>query len=129
MTRWARSNRRPGTAPKTRARRSNASMNKMEQRYANHLELRRRAGEVYDWKFEPMKLRLAWKTWYTADFFVQLEDGQLEVHECKGHWEDDARVKIKVAASLYPCFRFLAITEQNGMYDFETIPACAGDGV
>jgi hypothetical protein len=29
-----------------------------------------------------------------------LADGQLQAHEVKGHWEDDARVKIKVAASL-----------------------------
>jgi hypothetical protein len=103
-------------------------MNKTETRYANYLTMRQRAGEVYDWKFEPMKLRLAWKTWYTADFFVEFEDGRLEVHEVKGHWEDDARVKIKVAASLYPCFRFVAVQEEKGEYKCEHIPACAGDG-
>jgi hypothetical protein len=36
-------------------------------------------------------------------------DGSLEVHEVKGFWEDDARVKVKVAASLFP-FRFIAVT-------------------
>ncbi len=30
----------------------------------------------------------------------------------KGHWEDDARVKIKVAAEMYP-FRFVAITSSR----------------
>jgi hypothetical protein len=29
------------------------------------------------------------------------------MHEVKGFWTDDARVKIKVAADLYP-FRFIA---------------------
>jgi hypothetical protein len=36
-------------------------------------------------------------------------DGVLEMHEVKGFWQDDARVKIKVAASIYP-FRFVAVT-------------------
>ena len=35
-------------------------------------------------------------------------DGVIECHEVKGYWQDDARVKIKVAADQYP-FRFVAI--------------------
>lgn len=34
-------------------------------------------------------------------------DGVMEMHEVKGFWTDDARVKIKVAADQYP-FRFIA---------------------
>lgn len=34
-------------------------------------------------------------------------DGVLELHEVKGFWSDDARVKIKVAADRFP-FRFRA---------------------
>jgi len=30
------------------------------------------------------------------------------MHEVKGFWQDDARVKIKVAADMYP-FRFIAV--------------------
>jgi len=65
------------------------------------------AGEVIWYKFEGMKLRLADNTFYTPDFCVMLANGQMEMHECKGFWQDDARVKIKVAADLYP-FRFVA---------------------
>jgi hypothetical protein len=32
----------------------------------------------------------------------------IELHEVKGFWTDDARVKIKVAASIYP-FKFMAV--------------------
>ena len=39
---------------------------------------------------------------------MMLADGTLECHECKGFWMDDGRVKIKVAASIYP-FRFVAV--------------------
>lgn len=83
-------------------------MNKTEAAYAELLESRRRAGEVAWFKFEGLKLRLADNTFYTPDFAVMLADGRLQVHEVKGMWADDARVKIKVAAELYP-FEFVAV--------------------
>lgn len=83
-------------------------MNKTEAAYGSHLELRRLAGEVAWYKFEAFKLRLADNTFLTVDFAVMLRDGTLEMHEVKGFWTDDARVKIKVAADLYP-FRFIAV--------------------
>lgn len=81
--------------------------NKTEQAYENLLESMRIAGDVIWYKFEGMKLRLADNTFYSPDFAVMLANGQIECHEVKGHWQDDARVKIKVAADLYP-FRFVA---------------------
>lgn len=84
------------------------TMNKTEQAYAATLEQRRHAGEVAWFKFEGIKLRLADNTFYSPDFAVMLADGQLEMHEVKGYWLDDARAKIKIAADLYP-LRFLAI--------------------
>lgn len=87
-------------------------MNKTESAYGQHLELLRRAGEIAWFKFEGLKLRLADSTFYTPDYAVMLTDGSLECHEVKGHWEEDARVKIKVAASLYP-FRFIAVQKQT----------------
>ncbi len=83
-------------------------MNKTEKQYAEYLEARRVAGTIAWYKFEGMKLRLADNTFYTPDFAVMLADGCMEMHEVKGHWQDDARVKIKVAAELYP-FRFIAV--------------------
>lgn len=96
-------------------------MNKIETDYAqevlNPLQL---AGEIITYWFESHKLRLADNTWYTPDFMVQLASGEIEYHEIKGHWEDDARVKIKVVASLYP-FRFLAIQRKKGEWLTEEI--------
>lgn len=85
------------------------AMNKTEAAYAATLEARRIAGEVAWWKFEGLKFRLADSAFYTPDFAVMLACGTLEAHEVKGHWQDDARVKIKVAAELYP-IRFVAVT-------------------
>lgn len=87
-------------------------MNGLERRYSVHLEFRRLQGEVMWWKFHALKLRLANDTFYETDFFLMLPDGLMEVHETKGWWRDDARVKIKVAASMYP-FKFVGVTERS----------------
>lgn len=90
------------------------AMNKLERRYSEQLEAWRLTGEVLFWKYDAIKLRLADNTFYTPDFLVMKADSALEVHETKGFWEDDARVKIKVAAEAYPLFRFVAIQLVKG---------------
>jgi len=85
------------------------TMNKTEAAYDKHLWDLRFAGEVLWHKFEAVKFRLADNTFYTPDFMVLPASGYAEIHEVKGFWEDDARVKIKVAASIYP-FKFVAVT-------------------
>lgn len=82
-------------------------MNKTEASYASHLEALK-GSEIAWYKFEGVKLRLADNTFYTPDFAVMRNDGQIELHEVKGFWQDDARVKIKVAADMYP-FKFIAV--------------------
>lgn len=101
-------------------------MTSTERRYAENLRLRELAGEVLWWKFQGIKLRLADQTFFTPDFDVQLADGLLELHEMKTTWkqkggglrvgiEEDAAVKLKVAAEQYPLFRFvLAIECRDG---------------
>lgn len=81
--------------------------NKTEAAYETMLESLRMVGEVAWYKFEGVKLRLADNTFYTPDFAVMRNTGMMEMHEVKGFWQDDARVKIKLAAELYP-FRFIA---------------------
>ena len=87
-------------------------MNGLEARYAAHLELRKRLGEIAWHAYQPLKLRLAKATYYDPDFLVMLADGTLEVHEVKGGWwRDDARAKTKISAALFP-FRFYGVTER-----------------
>lgn len=80
-------------------------MNKTEKRYADFLDLRKRAGEILWWKFEGIKLRLADKTFLTPDFAIMNSDYSIQLDDIKGFMMDDANVKIKVAAEMYP-FRF-----------------------
>jgi len=102
-------------------RRKPGEMNRLEQAYSEHLEARRVAGEIYAWDFECIKLRLAPKTFFTPDFLVQLPDDSLEIHETKGFARDDAMVKIKVAARLFP-FRFVMVKKKNKKTPWEFIP-------
>ena len=94
------------------------AMNQTEAASARTLELRKVSGEVAWYKFEGLKFRLADNTFYTPDFAVQLADGALEAHEVKGHWQEDARAKIKIAADMYP-LRFVAV---------QALPKKAGGG-
>lgn len=97
------------------------TMNRVEQSYSEFLATSKLAGEILWAEFEPIKLRLADRTYYSPDFGVMLPDGQIELHEVKGTtkrkdsdgvkqpkpWiEDDAAVKIKVAAEQYWMFVF-----------------------
>ncbi|MEH6814636.1 MAG: hypothetical protein V7677_19035 [Motiliproteus sp.] len=91
-------------------------MNKTEQRYYEEvLQPLLHSGQGLDIKFEGLKLRLADKTFYSPDFIVPTEHC-LEIHEVKGHWEDDARVKIKVAAAQFPWMKFIAIQHKKGQW-------------
>lgn len=77
-------------------------MNKLETAYRDYLVCQQLAGEVAWFAYEGIKLRLAGKTFYTPDFFVMLANGELELHETKGFMQDDAAVKLKVAAENFP---------------------------
>lgn len=83
-------------------------MGTLEKQYAEVLEERKRAGEIVGYRYEAMKLRLAQNTFYTPDFVVTFDD-HIELHETKGFWEEDARVKIKVAAAMFPEFVFIGV--------------------
>jgi len=86
-------------------------MNKTEAHYEIQLKAKEWSGEILWYKFEGMKFRLADNTFYTPDFAVMMKDGTIELHEVKGYMQDDAAVKIKVAADIYP-FKFKLIYAQ-----------------
>lgn len=99
-------------------RREPGKMNRLEARYAEHLRARQIDGEVVWFAFEAWRFRLADRTYYNPDFAVQLADGTLEAHEVKGFWEDDARVKVKVAAEMHPVL-FVAVRWVKGCWEYE----------
>lgn len=95
-------------------------MNDTEAEYANHLDLLKRArgpgDRVLWWRYEAVTLLLSERPnaiRYTPDFLVLRGDERLECHEVKGYWREDALLKIRLAASLFP-FRFLSVRAVRG---------------
>lgn len=94
-------------------------MNKLEEKYAAHLEIQRQAGQIVFWRYESVKFRLADRTWYNPDFYLMRPDGSIEIHETKGFMQDDANVKIKATAEQFPEFIFVLVKLAKGEWEFK----------
>lgn len=119
----------PTVAATSRPRQDSDGMNKTEARFKREVLS---VDGVWDVFYESIKLRLADRTWYTPDFAViRLGGARMEFYEVKGSWkaphQEDSRVKLKVAAELYPQFTFFAAVpnRDTGGWDIEEIP-CRG---
>jgi len=94
-------------------------MNKLEQAYAQDvLEPLRLAGEIRDWKFEAIRLRIFEGSQdvkpcaYKPDFLITRPDRSMEFHEVKGRRHDGGIVRLKACADVYEGFRF-ALCERD----------------
>lgn len=118
-------------APPLAVKCGNHKMNRWEQEYAMELEARKRAGEILWYGFEAIKLKLTGGTFYTPDFslWVMMEgqslgyewvaaEPHLQFHEVKGHLRDDANVKFKVAAELFPFAEFFMYRKRKAKEGF-----------
>lgn len=107
-------------------------MNKLEAKYADYLEMQRRLGFVEWFAYEPMKFKLADKTYYTPDFAVMRPDGTIELHDTKGTTskkresgervkapfaEEHSKIKIKAIADKFP-FRVFMVWELSGVWQY-----------
>jgi hypothetical protein len=98
-------------------------MNKLEQRYAAHLEAEKHLGRIVWWMYHPCNLRLADpKCFYEIDFMYIDTEYRVHYVETKGGrvW-DDALVKFKVAATTFPHFIFHWVTQEKGEWKIKTI--------
>ena len=96
----------PGDGPKYRS--------KAEARYAGHLEGLRVVGKIREARYEAFRVTLADKTTLTADFWVVLPDMRVEIHEVKGGYtREDAWIKLKIAAAMWPWFRWFKCEEDE----------------
>lgn len=96
---------------------------KWEQQYAEHLELRRMAGQIRAWDYEPWRILIGVDAWYTPDFRLLMPDGSIHWHEVKGYRREAAIVRIKAAALAHPNETFVLVTKKGGQWDFTTIGA------
>lgn len=93
---------------------------KAEARYAQLLEAQKRDGLITDWKYEAITLRLADGVRYTPDFMVRIGD-RMRLVEVKGHMREAARVRLRVAVEMYPCFTWLLVWAKKGKFEPEIL--------
>ena len=100
--------------------------NKSEQRFEDEiLRPGMMAGDILWYRFEGIKLRLADNTFLTVDFAVMGANFIITMIDVKGSEaviQDDARVKMKVAAEAYP-FRFQFAFPGKAGWTYEDVGA------
>ena len=94
----------------TGAGRTPGFRSKLEERYAGHLELRVRTGELSWFGYEAVRLKLGQGAWFTPDFALLDSGGRFEFIEVKGYRREAAMVRLKVAASTFWWWRFKLVT-------------------
>lgn len=96
---------------KPRIRQNAAGLNKTEQAFSDYLR-----GELFELQemfTQAITLKIGNGCRYTPDF-VTRHGGHFAAYEVKGFMRDDAAVKLKVAASLYPWITFYLVTKRKG---------------
>lgn len=108
-------------------RKKKGEMNATEAKFANYLRGLEITGEILWWRHEGIKLHLADNTTLNVDFNVMYADGLLVMIDVKGAKaiiEEDAKVKMKVAAEQFPFvfrYAFPRQKKDGGGWIFEEI--------
>lgn len=92
-------------------------LNKTEKRFLDWLWQRALPGQYIG--VQSITLKLADDCRYTPDF-VTIFQGDIRAYEVKGFWRDDAKVKIKVAARMFP-MRFVVVQWIKGQWQFSEV--------
>lgn len=103
--------------------RSGDGMNKLERAF---FQLLNAFSRVPFYVHREVSLPLANGCRYKVDF-IRVHTGQtgpiIEGFEVKGFKRDDAIVKLKVAASVYPWIKFYLVTRKNKIWDYQEVNA------
>jgi hypothetical protein len=97
-------------------------MNQTEARYADQLKLLKIAGEIEEYYYEAIALKLPGGARYCPDFMVIYPD-YIGFHEVKGSYRLDAvgNLKFKQARDLFPFFRWVMIAWKGKKEGWVTI--------
>lgn len=102
---------------------------KLEAAYAAVLDAQKRVGQLIDWRYEEIGLRLADDVYYYPDFLL-IERDAAEVYrytfdEVKGRrqgkgWEL-GRAKLRIAAQMHPWYTFRLVTKGASGWDWQVV--------
>jgi hypothetical protein len=89
---------------------------KWESLWGLELRTMQDLGEIADYKFEGVRFRLAYGSYYKPDWVVWSKDGKMTCYEIKGYKRTAALVRFKVARDLYKQVRFVMLTREKGQW-------------
>lgn len=104
---------------KGRLRQNASGLNKLEQSFKEYLGVN--LGPLVPILDQCITLKIANGCRYTPDFIARGQMGRLGAYEVKGFMRDDAAVKLKVAASLYPWIKFHLVSRKKGAWLIQEI--------
>lgn len=90
------------------------TMNAWEKEHARTLFDRHQADEISGYYYERFRFEIGHRCLYIPDFVILHSNGTFGAEEVKGFMRDDANVKIKVAARMYPQIVFTLWTKKDG---------------
>lgn len=107
-----------GTKPK-QVQKKAGEMNLTEKRYECILKEKKLSGQIKDYKYEAIKLKLDQGVTFTPDFLVIFNDNSIEYHEVKNAFiREDAKLKFKWCVQAYPFFAFKMMQYQKESKSF-----------
>lgn len=90
-------------------------LNKTEKAYLAHLR-----AHGFRWiGIQSLTLKLGDDCRYSPDFITISISGELTAREVKGFFRDDAKVKIKVAARMFPWIKFIVVRKDKSGWTHE----------
>ncbi|MBW2560008.1 MAG: hypothetical protein JRE40_04025 [Deltaproteobacteria bacterium] len=100
---------------------------KLELEFAWELERRRLAHMIDEWRYHPMRFRIAKNANYTPDFLTRV-GSRFTIFEVKGSWDSknarDSRTRLQVAAYMYQWHTWIGVTRsRHKEWVYETIHA------
>lgn len=96
---------------------------KLEAAYDQYLSALKHAGEILEYWYHPLTLKLPGGVRYTPDFMVWHAGGTVQIHECKG-WSRNLRdgmTRLTIASGLFPCWGWRLVRRTKGQWDITTL--------
>lgn len=104
------------STPANLATTDEARLNKTEKRWLDYLR-----AERHEWiGIQCFTLKIGDDCRYTPDLWT-FDASRLTAWEIKGYMRDDALVKLKVAARMFPFIRFVIVRSRAGQWLFEDV--------
>jgi len=113
----------PTQTSKQIIRQSRREPNKTERRFENeNLRPCQADGRIVGYQFEAVTLRLANGVKYTPDYFTYGPACAVKIFEVKGAYVyEDAKIKLKIAASQFHCFEFYLAQYSKGEWTINRV--------